>query len=59
MPTPGKLTVGILECKNLKKMDITGASGKIVMSRDSILTFIAPDFNVQNAYLDGPMRIDM
>ena len=28
MPTSGKLTVGILECKNLKKMDITGASGR-------------------------------
>ena len=27
VPTSGKLTVGILECKNLKKMDITGASG--------------------------------
>jgi len=26
VPTSGKLTVGILECKNLKKMDITGAS---------------------------------
>jgi hypothetical protein len=29
VPTSGKLTVGILECKNLKKMDITGASGKV------------------------------
>ena len=29
VPTSGKLTVGILECKNLKKMDITGSSGKI------------------------------
>ena len=29
VPTTGKLTVGILECKNLKKMDITGASGKV------------------------------
>ena len=28
VPTSGKLTVGILECKRLKKMDITGASGK-------------------------------
>ena len=28
MPTSGKLTVGILECRRLKKMDITGASGK-------------------------------
>ena len=28
VPTSGKLTVGILECKNLKKMDITGASGE-------------------------------
>lgn len=28
VPTSGKLTVGILECKNLKKMDITGASGR-------------------------------
>ena len=28
VPTSGKLTVGILECKNLKKMDITGSSGK-------------------------------
>ena len=27
VPTSGKLTVGILECKRLKKMDITGASG--------------------------------
>jgi hypothetical protein len=30
VPTSGKLTVGILECKNLKKMDITGASGKVI-----------------------------
>jgi synaptotagmin-1 len=30
VPTSGKLTVGILECKNLKKMDITGASGKSI-----------------------------
>ena len=29
VPTSGKLTVGILECKRLKKMDITGASGKL------------------------------
>ena len=29
VPTSGKLTVGILECKNLKKMDITGASGNL------------------------------
>ena len=29
VPTSGKLTVGILECKRLKKMDITGASGEI------------------------------
>ena len=28
VPTSGKLTVGILECKRLKKMDITGASGQ-------------------------------
>ena len=28
VPTSGKLTVGILECRRLKKMDITGASGK-------------------------------
>merc|ERR1712110_373546 len=26
VPTSGKLTIGILECKKLKKMDITGAS---------------------------------
>ena len=30
MPTSGKLTVGILECKRLKKMDITGASDPYV-----------------------------
>ena len=29
VPTSGKLTVGILECKRLKKIDITGASGKL------------------------------
>ena len=28
VPTSGKLTVGILECRKLKKMDITGASGE-------------------------------
>ena len=27
VPTSGKLTVGILEARRLKKMDITGASG--------------------------------
>merc|ERR1712029_968783 len=30
VPTSGKLTVGILECKRLKKMDITGASDPYV-----------------------------
>ena len=30
VPTSGKLTVGILECKNLKKMDIVGASDPYV-----------------------------
>ena len=30
VPTTGKLTVGILECKRLKKMDITGASDPYV-----------------------------
>ena len=30
VPTSGKLTVGILECKNLKKMDITGTSDPYV-----------------------------
>ena len=39
VPTSGKLTVGILECKRLKKMDITGASGECVLLRyDGILT---------------------
>ena len=33
VPTSGKLTVGILECKNLKKMDITGASGTFFVLR--------------------------
>ena len=39
VPTSGKLTVGILECKNLKKMDITGASGK----RGDLPTFVSWD----------------
>jgi len=30
VPTQGKLTIGILECKKLKKMDITGASDPYV-----------------------------
>jgi len=30
VPTSGKLTIGILECKRLKKMDITGASDPYV-----------------------------
>ena len=30
VPSSGKLTVGILECKRLKKMDITGASDPYV-----------------------------
>ena len=34
VPTSGKLTVGILECKNLKKMDITGASGETIINID-------------------------
>ncbi len=33
VPTSGKLTVGILECRRLKKMDITGASGKTKMAK--------------------------
>ena len=36
VPTSGKLTVGILECKNLKKMDITGASGEPLSRTDHI-----------------------
>ncbi len=32
VPTSGKLTVGILECRRLKKMDITGASGEFIPS---------------------------
>lgn len=31
VPTAGKLTVVILEAKNLKKMDVGGLSGKSVM----------------------------
>lgn len=31
VPTAGKLTVVILEAKNLKKMDVGGLSGKTVM----------------------------
>ena len=30
VPTSGKLTVNILEAKNLKKMDVGGLSGKCV-----------------------------
>lgn len=31
VPTAGKLTVVILEAKNLKKMDVGGLSGKCVL----------------------------
>ena len=43
VPTSGKLTVGILECKNLKKMDITGASGEDCTT-DNI--FSGPKINI-------------
>ena len=40
VPTSGKLTVGILECRRLKKMDITGASGKEeVLNEESLPAF--------------------
>ena len=44
VPTSGKLTVGILECKNLKKMDITGASGNlsVLKQNDWIFSWLDP-----------------
>ena len=44
VPTSGKLTVGILECKRLKKMDITGASGMLKVTKIVLLV----DFCVPN-----------
>jgi hypothetical protein len=32
VPTAGKLTVVILEAKNLKKMDVGGLSGELLIS---------------------------
>lgn len=41
VPTSGKLTVGILECKRLKKMDITGASGTFMKIHVIFYWFLA------------------
>ena len=40
VPTSGKLTVGILECRRLKKMDITGASGKIQQNSTNFVSML-------------------
>lgn len=37
VPTAGKLTVVILEAKNLKKMDVGGLSGKSVIKKKKML----------------------
>jgi hypothetical protein len=47
VPTSGKLTVGILECKRLKKMDITGASGKLQITA---WTAKSGDFELADSY---------
>ena len=44
VPTSGKLTVGILECKRLKKMDITGASGEL-SNQQKVLLLLTCDFS--------------
>ena len=36
MPNSGKLTIVVLEAKNLKKMDVGGLSGKNKKKRDDI-----------------------
>ena len=48
VPTSGKLTVGILECKNLKKMDITGASGNVI--NRAIYNFISAHIIRKNIF---------
>lgn len=40
VPTAGKLTVVILEAKNLKKMDVGGLSGKSVIKKKKKCCFI-------------------
>ncbi|XP_049481949.1 synaptotagmin-1-like [Panthera uncia] len=49
VPTAGKLTVVILEAKNLKKMDVGGLSGKAVMFTD-LLVFNAVSSWVPDAW---------
>lgn len=40
VPTAGKLTVVILEAKNLKKMDVGGLSGNTIQDTIFIFTFL-------------------
>ena len=47
MPSSGKLTVGILECKRLKKMDITGASDPYVKIKLLDLPFPQHTFHLK------------
>lgn len=49
VPTAGKLTVVILEAKNLKKMDVGGLSGKAVMFTD-LLVFNAVSSWIPDAW---------
>ena len=54
VPNSGKLTVVVLEAKNLKKMDVGGLSGKSQISKVSYgnrVTFICDGTRPQKCYL--------
>lgn len=42
VPTAGKLTVVILEAKNLKKMDVGGLSGELTSKNFEIISDLKP-----------------
>ncbi len=63
VPNSGKLTIVILEAKNLKKMDVGGLSGKqrILAKKapiwDAVLTFFCADPYVKIALMQNGKRL--
>lgn len=60
VPTAGKLTVVILEAKNLKKMDVGGLSGTLIVSSitKKIYIYICHSFdNIHMNYITHTQRI--
>lgn len=58
VPTAGKLTVVILEAKNLKKMDVGGLSGTLIVSSiTKIYIYVIVFDNIHMKYITHTQRI--